>query len=85
MLDNLLSRNVNVTIPRYMVYAVFFRATTDNFLRIVYYFHPNPHGDDYVTREDIKTWGQKWKPKVDAGFLGDLKAFKADEIPVLLK
>ena len=85
MLDNLLSRNVNVTIPQYMVRAIFFRATTDNFLRIVYYFHPYPHGDDYVTREDIKTWGRKWKPKVDAGFLGDLKAFKANEIPILLK
>ncbi len=85
MLDNLLSRNVNVTIPLYMVRVVFFRATTDNFLGIAYYFHPYPHGDDYVTREDIKTWGRKWKPKVDAGFLGELKAFKAKKAPAPIK
>ena len=85
MLDNLLSRNVNVTIPQKMILAVFFRATTDNFLRIIYYFHRHPPGGPSMTREDIKTWGQKWKPKVDAGFLGDLKAFKANEIPIPLK
>ena len=85
MLDSLLSRDVNVEIPRTMILAIFYRATTDNFLRINYYFHRYPLGRPIVTREDIKTWGQKWKPKVDAGFLGKLKAFKAKKAPVLLK
>ena len=85
MLDNLLSRNVNVTIPQKMVRAAFFRRNTDNFLSIFYYFHPYPPGKPSITREDIKTWGRKWKPKVDAGFLGELKAFKAKETPVPLK
>ena len=84
-LDNLLSRKVNVTIPLYMARAVFYRATTDNFLEILYYLHPYPHGDDYVTREDIKTWGRKWKPKGDAGFLGELEVTKTKEAPVPLK
>ncbi|MCZ6848858.1 MAG: hypothetical protein O7F75_08435, partial [Alphaproteobacteria bacterium] len=68
MLDNLLSRNVNVTIPQKMIRAVFFRRNTDNFLSIYYYFHRYPLGRSIITREDIKTWGRKWKPKVDAGF-----------------
>ncbi len=85
MLDNLLSRNVNVTIPQNMIMGVFFRASEDNFLRIIYYFHPYPLEGTPITREDIKTWGQKWKPKVDAGFLGKLKAFKAKKAPAPLK
>ena len=79
MLDNLLSRNVNVTIPRRMIRAVFYRLTTDNYLRISYYFHRYPLGRPTISREDIKTWGQKWKPKVDAGFWGKLKVFKTKE------
>ncbi len=85
ILDNLLSRNVNVTIPQKMIRAVFFRRNTDNALSIYYYFHRYPLGRPTITREDIKTWGRKWKPKVDAGFLGKLKAFKSKETPVLLK
>ena len=79
MLDNLLSRNVNVTIPQKMIRAAFFRRNTDNFLSIYYYFHPYPPAKPSITREDIKTWGRKWKPKVDAGFLGKLKVTKTKE------
>ncbi len=85
MLDSLLSRDVNVEIPPKMIRAVFYRASTDNFLRILYYFHRYPLGRPIITREDIKTWGRKWKPKVDAGFLVKLEAFKAKETPVPLK
>ncbi len=85
MLDSLLSRDVNVEIPRKMIRAVFYRLTTDNYLRIYYYFHRYPLGRPTITREDIKTWGRHWKPKVDAGFLGKLKAFKAKKAPAPLK
>ncbi|MCZ6744507.1 MAG: hypothetical protein O7D31_07495 [Alphaproteobacteria bacterium] len=85
MLDNLLSRNVNVTIPQKMIRAAFFRRNTDNFLSIYYYFHRYLLGRPVITREDIKTWGRKWRPKVDAGFLGELKALKSEETPVPLK
>ena len=79
MLDSLLSRNVNVTIPRRMILAAFFRASIDNTLKIVYYFDRYPPYRPIISREDIKTWGRKWKPKVDAGFLGKLKVFKTKE------
>ncbi len=79
MLDNLLSRNVNVTIPQKMIRAVFYRLNTDNYLRIYYYFHRYPLGRPIITREDIKSWGRKWKPKVDAGFLGKLEVTKTKE------
>ena len=40
MYKTLLARNVSI--PRRMNRAVFIRATTDNYLRISYYFHPSP-------------------------------------------
>ena len=79
MLDNLLSRNVNVTIPRSMIRADFFRVNEDNFLRLTYYFDRYPPYRPIITREDIKTWGRKWKSKVDAGFLGKLEVTKTKE------
>ncbi len=83
MYKTLLARNVSI--PRRMNRAVFIRATTDNYLRINYYFHPSPpvventNLGDFTTRGAIKNWGERWKPKVDAGFLGELKDFKAKE------
>ena len=85
MLDNLLSRNVNVTIPQSMIRADFYRVNRDNFLRITYYFYSFPLGRPVIARDDIKTWGRKWKPKVDAGFLGKLEAFKTKEKSALPK
>ena len=77
MHNTLLARNI--TIPRSMMRIVFIRRNEDNLLSLTYYFHPYPPGSASVTPDDIKTWGRKWKPKVDAGFLGKLKMFKTKE------
>ena len=83
MYKTLLARNVSI--PRRMNRAIFIRRSEYNFLRIAYYFHPSPpvventNLGDFTTRGAIKNWGERWKPKVDAGFLGELKDFKAKE------
>ena len=77
MRNTLLARKI--TIPRSMMRIVFVRRNEDNLLSITYYFHPYPPGSASVTPDDIKTWGRKWKPKVDAGFLGELKVTKSSE------
>ncbi len=62
-----------------MMRIVFIRRNEDNLLSLTYYFHPYPPGSASVTPDDIKTWGRKWKPKVDAGFLGKLEVTKTKE------
>jgi len=67
----------NVVIPQKMLRAVFIRRTEDNLLTLRYYFQRHTsEEEDFSTREDIKTWGRNWKPKVDAGFLGKLELIK---------
>ena len=83
MYKTLLARNVSI--PQRMNRAIFIRRSQDNLLRITYYFHPSPPVIenvirwDFPTRKAVKNWGERWKPKVDAGFLGELKDFKAKE------
>ena len=83
MYKTLLARNVSI--PQRMNRAIFIRRNQDNLLRITYYFHPSPPVIenairwDFPTRKAVKNWGERWKPKVDAGFLGELKDFKAKE------
>ena len=84
MHNSLLARKI--FIPSRMLRAVFIRRTEDNLLTLRYYFQRYTlEEEDFSTREDIKTWGRKWKPKVDAGFLGELKAFKARKAPAPIK
>ena len=83
MHNTLLSKGV--TIPERMARVIFTRRSSDNLLNLAYYFHRYPLGRPIITREDIKTWGRKWKPKVDAGFLGKLEAFKTKEKSALPK
>ena len=71
--DTLLARNV--TIPRKMILATFFRRNRDNYLDLFYYFQPYRSGK-IITRKEMESWGRRWKPKVDAGFLGKLEATK---------
>ena len=78
MHNALLARNVSI--PRTMVLAVFIRRNLENLLGIGYYFHPNPPGG-YLSRDDIKSWGKRWKPKVDAGFAGKLEKAKSAQRP----
>ena len=76
MHNTLLARNV--FIPRKMIRAVFVRTTEDNTLTLRYYFQPYVL-KDISTRENLKTWAMHWKPKVDAGFLGELEVTKTKE------
>lgn len=80
MYDTLEARGVHI--PTHMSIAVYNRRNDYNLLALIYWFGPE---SGIVTPEDAKEWAAQWKPKVDAGFLGKLKAFKAKETPVPLK
>ena len=77
MHDALLAKAVRIS--RNMVRASFIRRNQDNYLQISYYFHSYPPGKPAVTRESLKSWARDWKPKVDAGFLGELEVTKTKE------
>ena len=77
MHDTLLSRGVSI--PERMARVVYVRRNSDNLLDLIYYFHRYPPAKPSITRERLKSWARDWKPKVDAGFLGELKEFKAKE------
>ena len=70
MHNTLLARKI--TIPRSMWRILFIRRNEDNLLTITYYFHAAPPSQ-FMTRWEAKSWGARWKPKVDAGFLGKLE------------
>ena len=80
MYDTLEARGVHI--PTHMSIAVYNRRNDYNLLALIYWFGPE---SGTVTRDETKEWAAQWKPKVDAGFLGELKAFKAKEAPVPLK
>lgn len=80
MHDTLEARGVDI--PASMPHAVYMRRNDYNMITLVYWFSPQ---SGIATREDTKEWAAQWKPKVDAGFLGKLKAFKAKKAPAPLK
>lgn len=80
MLDTLEARGVYI--PPSMSIAAYIRRNDYNLLALFYWFGPE---SGIVTPEDAKEWAARWKPKVDAGFLGELKAFKAKKAPAPLK
>ena len=80
MQDTLEAREVHI--PTHMSIAAYNRRNDYNLLALIYWFGPE---SGIVTPEDAKEWAAHWKPKVDAGFLGDLKAFKAKKAPTPLK
>ena len=73
MHNTLLARNI--TIPRSMWRISFIRRNEDNLLSIYYYFRV-AYPSQFMTRREAKSWGARWKPKVDAGFLGKLEVTK---------
>ncbi len=80
MYDTLEAREV--LIPTRMPIAGYNRRSDYNLLALYYWFDP---ASGIVTHDDAKEWAAHWKSKVDAGFLGELKAFKSKETPVPLK
>ena len=84
MLADYISGN-SITIPSTMMSVKYSKTNSSNFLIISYYFHPDIDGTDptnYFAFTNInlyKAWGRKWKPKVDAGFLGKLEVTKTKE------
>ena len=80
MYDTLEARGVHI--PTHMSIAVYNRRNDYNLLALIYWFGPE---SGIVTRDETKQWAAQWKPKVDAGFLGELKAFKAKKAPTPLK
>ncbi len=91
MYDTLEARGVDL--PYRMPIAVYIRRNDYNMLKLIYWFNPATSSivtredvqEWIVNREDVKEWAAHWKSKVDAGFLGELEAFKAKETPVPLK
>ncbi|MCH8097128.1 MAG: SHOCT domain-containing protein [Proteobacteria bacterium] len=77
MRNTILSRDIEI--PPKMVRAIFYRRNTDNLLTIAYYFHRYPPSVPSITRSRLKSWAREWKPKVDAGFLGELEVAKRKE------
>ncbi len=81
MLDDYISSN-SITIPQTMMSVMYTKTNSSDLLDISYYFHPDIEGTDptnyfaYANIDLYKAWGRKWKPKVDAGFLGKLEATK---------
>ena len=80
MHDTLEAREVHI--PNPMPIAGYIRRNDYNMLSLFYWFGP---ASSIVTRDDAKEWAAHWKPKVDAGFLGELKAFKAKKAPAPIK
>jgi hypothetical protein len=91
MYDTLEARGVDL--PYRMPIAVYIRRNDYNTLKLIYWFNPATSSivtredvkEWIVNREDVKEWAAHWKSKVDAGFLGELEAFKAKKAPVPLK
>ena len=61
-----------------MARVSFVRRSSDNLLYLAYYFHTDHLSTLHITRR-LESWTPDWKPKVDAGFLGNLKVFKTKE------
>ncbi len=80
MYDTLEAREVHI--PTHMPIAGYIRRNDYNMLSLYYWFGP---ASSIVTRDDAKEWAAHWKPKVDAGFLGELEAFKAKKAPAPIK
>ncbi len=80
MYDTLEAREVHI--PTHMSIAGYNRRNDYNLLALYYWFSP---ASGIVTRDDAKEWAAHWKSKVEAGFLGELKAFKAKKAPAPIK
>ena len=76
MHNTLLSRGVSI--PERMARVSFVRRSSDNLLYLAYYFHTDHLSTLHITRR-LESWTPDWKPKVDAGFLGELKVTKSSE------